>query len=496
MVQNSGFYRDIIESSTAAVVVVGADAAVRYHTPEAGRLLAGSTADLVGMLFPALFAPGAQDSVDSFLRRVTGAGADESISMEAACLIRDGDERTIEMTAMNLLESSEVGGVVINLVDRTELRRALDLAEREARFDPLTGLFNRRSFDEHGQALFSSPGARRWLVALFDMDNLKPINDAYGHQVGDQVLRCAAERLSTVLGSFGPVARLGGNEFAALLPDIDAAKARHLLEAACRAISMPLDGIDLVVTATCGVASSTMAKHWPGLLHRTDAALYEAKSTKRGGVYFYRGDEPGWDQRRWREREARLAAEKTVVALKSDVVRLEQETRHDQRTALLNAAAFEEDFQALHALAGRLGETYSIVLCDIDFFHKYNARYLYQPANVTLRTIADAIRTACRPGDDVYRYGGEEVIITLRRTGLSDAGHVAERVRSAVAELAIPHENRPDPHIVTISVGVAECDPSAGLTGAAVVDAANRALIVAKQSGRNRVAIGDAKPSS
>jgi diguanylate cyclase (GGDEF)-like protein len=381
-------------------------------------------------------------------------------------------------------------------VDRTEVRRALDLAERQARYDSLTGLLNRRAFDEHGQALFRSPGAGSGLVAMFDIDHLKAINDANGHRVGDQVLRCAAERISAVLAGSGSVARVGGDEFAALLPDIDPTKARHLLGVACRAISMPLDGLDLRVTATCGVASSAMAKHWPGLLQRAELALYEAKRSKRGGVYFYRGDQPGWDQRRWREREALLAADKTVVALKSDVVRLEQKTRHDQRTALLNAAAFEEDLPALHSLASHLGETYSIVLCDIDFFHRYNVRYLYQPANVTLRKVADAIKKACRPGDDVYRYGGEEVIITLRRTSLSDAGHIAERVRCAVAELAIPHENRPDPHIVTISVGVAECDPNAGLTGAAVVDDANRALIVAKQSGRNRVAISDANGAS
>jgi diguanylate cyclase (GGDEF)-like protein len=365
LIQNSGFYRGIVELSNLAVVVVGVDAAVRYHTPEAGLMLAGSK-----------------------------------------------------------------------------------------------------------------------------------VNDLNGHQGGDQVLRCVAERLSALMGGFGSVARVGGDEFAALLPDIDPTKGRHLLEAACRAISMPLDGLDLRVTATCGVASSAMAKHWRGLLQRAELALYEAKRSKRGGVSFYQGDEPGRDQRRWREREALLASDKTVGALKSDVVRLEQETRHDRRTGLLNAAAFEEDLPALHALAGQLCETYSIVLCDIDFFHKYNTRYLYQPANVTLRRVADAIKGACRPGDSVYRYGGEEVIIALRRTNLSDAGDVAARVRCAVAELAIPHENRPDPRILTISVGVAGCDPSQGLTAAAVVDAANRALILAKQSGRNRVEISDTNRSS
>ena len=170
------------------------------------------------------------------------------------------------------------------------------------------------------------------------------------------------------------------------------------------------------------------------------------------------------------------------------MVRLEHETRFDRRTGLHNAAAFEEDLAKLHGLAAQRGETYGIVLCDIDFFHRYNERYLYQPANLTLRRVSDALKAACRAGDVVYRYGGEEMTVLLPRTSLPNASDLAERLRLAVAQLAIPHENRPDPTaIVTVSVGVAACVPGTGASPREVVDAANRALIVAKASGRNRV---------
>ena len=180
-------------------------------------------------------------------------------------------------------------------------------------------------------------------------------------------------------------------------------------------------------------------------------------------------------------------AEQALADLRSDVLRLEQETRHDQRTGLLNSAAFDEDLPLLHARAVQEGTSYAIVLCDIDFFHNYNQRYLYQPLNVTLRRVADAINAACRPGDPVYRYGGEEIVITLWNTALPEACEVGERVRAAVADLALPHDSRTDTHeVVTISVGVAAtCSGQA--TAAGVVDAANRALIVAKRAGRNRV---------
>ena len=467
------------------MVVVGTDTAVGHHTRAAALMLTGAEADLVGRLFPSLFGPTSQGDVDAFLR-IVAASEDEVAPMEATCIVGADDERSIEMTAVNMVDSPEVGGIVVSLADRTELRRALEVEKRRANFDALTGLLNRRALEDAARELFKDEVADPAFVAIFDVDRLKQFNDAHGHQVGDEVLRRVAERLSATVGTAGIVARTGGDEFAVLLPGIDRGTARRLLEAACRAIHAPIEGTDFRLSATCGVALSTMARHWPGLLHRADSALYEGKRTKPGGVSFFRGDEPGWDRRRQIERDALTAAEQAVVDLRSDVLRLEQQTRHDQRTGLLNAAAFEQDLPSLHAVAEQEGTTYAIVLCDIDFFHNYNQRYLYQPANVTLRRVADAINGACRPGDLVYRYGGEEMVITLRDTPITEACEVGERVRAAVAALALPHDSRSDPQIVTISVGVAAAC-KAGATAPGVVDAANRALIVAKRAGRNRV---------
>jgi diguanylate cyclase (GGDEF)-like protein/PAS domain S-box-containing protein len=485
--RDDAFYRKVVESSNVAMVVVGTDAVVRHHTRAAALLLAGSDLDLVGRLFPSLFAPDSQEGVDAFLQRVAEAPS-EITPVEAWCHLDDGEVRWVEMTAVNLVESPEVAGVVVSLVDRTELRRALDLAEKKADFDPLTGLFNRRSFEECARGIFRDGSTSPAFVAMFDIDHLKSHNDTWGHQVGDDMLRLVGSRISTAVGTAGTVARLGGDEFAVMLPGLSRAAARRLLDSACRAIQAPIEGTDVRVSATCGVALSTMARHWPGLLHRADAALYEGKKIKRGSVCFFRGDEPGWERRRQTDRDALLAAEKVVADLKSDVLRLEEETRRDRLTGLLNAAAFEEDRLPMHAAATKEGATYAIVLCDIDFFHNYNQRYLYQPANVTLRRVADAINGACRPGDLVYRYGGEEMVVALRNTAVAEACEVGERVRAAVAALALPHDSRTDSHVVvTISVGVAAADCKAGSTSAGVVDAANRALIVAKGAGRNRV---------
>jgi diguanylate cyclase (GGDEF)-like protein/PAS domain S-box-containing protein len=485
--RDEAFYRKVVESSNVAMVVVGIDAVVRHHTRAAALMLTGTDTDFVGRLFPSLFVAASQEGVDAFLRRVV-AEPIEVTPMEAVCCLVHGDERFIEMTAVDLADSPEVGGLVISLADRTEAHRALEMANRKADFDALTGLVNRRAFEDHLRGFFKDGVAQPAFVALFDVDELKSFNDTYGHEMGDRVLRAAGERLSATIGTAGLVARLGGDEFAVVFRDANRVNVRRILEAACRAINAPIEGSDRRITATCGVALSTMAHHWPGLLHRADTALYEGKRTKRGGICFFRGDEPGWERRRQHDREALLAAEKTVKDLRSDVERLEHETRHDQRTGLLNPAAFDEDLPSLHARAEQEATSYAIVLCDIDFFADYNKRYLYQPANVTLRCVADAIKAACRPDDLVYRYGGEEVILTLWNTAVSEACEVGERVRVAVAALSLPHDSRPDSFgVVTISVGVAAADCTCGSTAASVVDAANRALIVAKGAGRNRV---------
>jgi diguanylate cyclase (GGDEF)-like protein len=468
------------------MVVVGIDAVVRHHTLAAALTLRGADEDLVGQLFPSLFLGRSQEGVDAFLRRLVVERI-EITPIEATCLTAAGDLRSIEIAGVNLVDSPEVGGLVISLADRTEARRELEDANRKANFDPLTGLINRRSFEEFANELFKDGVAHPAFVAVFDVDQMKAFNDSQGHKVGDDVLRSVAERLSTTIGTAGTVARIGGDEFGVVLPDVNRETARDLLEAACLAIQAPIEGTDRRASATCGVALSTMARHWPGLMHRADAALYEGKRTKPGSVFFFRGDEPGWEQQRQRDREALLAAEQALVDLRSDVERLEHENRHDKRTGLLNAAAFDVDLTSLHALAAQEGTTYAIVLCDIDFFHNYNLRYLYQPANVTLRRVADAINAACRPGDLVYRYGGEEMVITLRHTALDEACEVGERVRASVEALALPHDSRPDPQVVTISVGVAAANCTIGATAAGVVDTANRALIAAKGAGRNRV---------
>jgi diguanylate cyclase (GGDEF)-like protein len=161
--------------------------------------------------------------------------------------------------------------------------RLVERLERQAAEDPLTGLANQRAFHRECEREFSRierAGGEVSLVML-DLDHFKAINDVHGHPYGDQVLIAVADSLRTAVRVHDTVARLGGEEFAILLPDADADAAFEFAERARRAIGrIPVAQTPLACSA--GAATATSDGTSPGeLLERADRALYEAKRLGR-----------------------------------------------------------------------------------------------------------------------------------------------------------------------------------------------------------------------
>jgi diguanylate cyclase (GGDEF)-like protein len=159
----------------------------------------------------------------------------------------------------------------------TELRQ---LSHR----DHLTGLMNRRAFDDQAPAQLAQAERHRWPLALmlFDLDHFKRINDQHGHETGDQLLQHAAQLAQAQLRRGDLLARYGGEEFIALLPDCDDQAALALAERLRQAMQQPLhrpDGSMLNLSASFGLAvqPAGLQSSLPELFSRADAALYRLR---------------------------------------------------------------------------------------------------------------------------------------------------------------------------------------------------------------------------
>jgi diguanylate cyclase (GGDEF)-like protein len=158
-----------------------------------------------------------------------------------------------------------------------------------SRTDYLTGLGNRQWFFEEGARIIRRAGDERAVSLLaFDLDYFKAINDRYGHAAGDEVLKSFAHIARVMLGSGAVLARIGGEEFAALLPDQDCLRARELGQAVARRFAeTSAHGNDVRVKATVSVGLAELGvegSDLAGLLSIADRALYMAKARGRNRI--------------------------------------------------------------------------------------------------------------------------------------------------------------------------------------------------------------------
>ncbi|GAA3294118.1 hypothetical protein GCM10020218_072340 [Dactylosporangium vinaceum] len=173
-----------------------------------------------------------------------------------------------------------------------DLRREVAQNERLATYDPLTGLINRQRFqaltDRHRAA--GTPVA----VLLMDLDRFKDVNDALGHDVGDQLLRLVGERLQERLGDRGTVARFGGDEFAVLLPGIQTGESAVAVGDDLGAVMeqpIPIGHLRLNARVSIGIALAPEHGHDANsLIQRADVAMYVAKNSHTG-VRVYTSDD-------------------------------------------------------------------------------------------------------------------------------------------------------------------------------------------------------------
>jgi diguanylate cyclase len=204
-----------------------------------------------------------------------------------------------EIVAEVLAETHKISAANRSLAQQLEtsasevvtLTQNLERAQAEAVNDPLTGLFNRRGFEQAIGKVYEStaelPGAS---LLLADLDRFKQINDSHGHLVGDQVLRAFAQVLRSRIKGADIAARLGGDEFAVLMPETNLAGAMALAEQIRTKLMQgrlrPFDRPETLgtITVSIGVAHAAGAASLEGILKHADTALYAAKNGGRNCI--------------------------------------------------------------------------------------------------------------------------------------------------------------------------------------------------------------------
>ncbi|WP_374487040.1 diguanylate cyclase domain-containing protein [Zoogloea sp.] len=173
-----------------------------------------------------------------------------------------------------------------------ELRESEERMRHMAQHDPLTRLPNRALFADRLQSALARARRERTQASLMfvDLDRFKPVNDAYGHAIGDKLLIAAAARMRECLREADTLARMGGDEFVVLLPHIDApVDARRVAERILSALSHPfeVDGLQLQISASIGIG--LFPEHGEddvSLMKSADNAMYRAKDMGRACLVF------------------------------------------------------------------------------------------------------------------------------------------------------------------------------------------------------------------
>lgn len=188
-----------------------------------------------------------------------------------------------------------------------------------------------------------------------------------------------------------------------------------------------------------------------------------------------------------------LVAVPTVLLVRRYMVfpLLVAQSRVDSKTGLLNVSTWEAEAEAELSRSTRTHAPLALALVDIDHFKSVNDTYGHLVGDRVLKSLADAFTSHLRDYDRAGRFGGEEFVLLLAQTGKRDAFRIAERLRSHVAGMAVPVDDRPNAPAVrlTISIGVTAMEQGETRELADLLAAADSALYHAKQTGRNRVAV-------
>jgi diguanylate cyclase (GGDEF)-like protein/PAS domain S-box-containing protein len=280
-------FRSLVQNATDVIAICDHTGTITYASPGVFQLIGRTPADLVGTTGPAVHPDDLPASEQAFSAVLAEPGRTERYEFRTQHT--DGTWRRVRITMTNLLHDPAVGGIVTNSSDITETHEYHSQLSHQASHDSLTDLANRSLFgDQLARALAMRDG-RPVSLALIDLDDFKSVNDTLGHHAGDALLIAVAERLRRGVRPQDLVARLGGDEFAVLLDGAGGANVEAIADRMLGILTEPLiiDGHDLCVQASVGIAEAGPDDSVDLLMRHADLALYEAKGAGKGRFVRY-----------------------------------------------------------------------------------------------------------------------------------------------------------------------------------------------------------------
>ncbi len=220
-----------------------------------------------------------------------------------------------------------------------------------------------------------------------------------------------------------------------------------------------------------------------GELYWVDSTIVPLKNTK-GEIERYISVRIDITEHKRRE----LEIAKANRSLEDANAKLQQLSRIDGLTNIANRRYFDETLAQELSRMRRNKTPLTLILCDIDYFKKYNDRYGHQMGDKCLQQVAQCIHDSfSRTGDLVARYGGEEFTVILPDVSQEAAINLAESLRLSIKDLNIEHESSLIDSVLTLSIGVTTAIPDNDSTVASYIHSADKALYRAKESGRDNI---------
>ena len=311
----------LFEHSNDAIWSLDLDGRFTAINPAGLKMLGYSSEELLDMSIGEIVQGTHLDTVGELMER--GAAGEASTDVNLELFTRTGQSVAAGLTANPLREKGKLTGMLCFVRDESGRKRFQQELTHLASRDSLTGLFNRRRFEEELNLEIgrSRRGEYSSAVLFLDLDHFKDVNDVLGHAAGDELLTRFSELLLSQVRETDVVARLGGDEFTVILPHTDIEGAREFGEKPLDAIGrqeLNVNGQAMPMTASIGIARiPDDGRTQEELLASADMAMYQAKEAGRNRVCDYGGelDLHGLVEKRleWRRRIAEAVAHDLLI---------------------------------------------------------------------------------------------------------------------------------------------------------------------------------------